>query len=205
MSFSRNTRAYLDLPYNPELKNKARELRKAGNLSEVLLWQQLKKKQLLGLDFDRQKIIGNYIVDFYNANCHVVIEIDGESHLNKYEYDKKRENYLTALDLKVIHFDDLDVKQNLQGVMDYLEKELSMQLKSQLKKEQFPSFGGVAAGRGGLNVDVGENDFVSAKVFKPPHASRTPPEEGNLTESFCDSEFGLPRQTASVTPPKEGN
>ncbi|MGQ4005164.1 DUF559 domain-containing protein [Francisellaceae bacterium CB300] len=58
----------IKLPYNPKLKQRARELRKAGNLSEVLLWQKIKNRQLLGLDFDRQKIIGNYIVDFYSAS-----------------------------------------------------------------------------------------------------------------------------------------
>lgn len=56
---------WYELPYNANLKNKARELGKAGNLSEVLFWKRVKGKQFLGLDFDRQKIIGNYIVDFF--------------------------------------------------------------------------------------------------------------------------------------------
>ena len=60
----RATRRYKSLPYNPALKERARALRRAGNLAEVLLWNQLKSRQVLGLDFDRQKIIGNYIVDF---------------------------------------------------------------------------------------------------------------------------------------------
>ena len=64
----RNTKAYLSLPYNPKLRNKAKELRKAGNLAEVLLWNQLKNRQFMGFDFDRQKIIGNYIVDFFWNN-----------------------------------------------------------------------------------------------------------------------------------------
>ncbi|MDR0654456.1 MAG: DUF559 domain-containing protein [Synergistaceae bacterium] len=50
----------MSLPYNPKLKIRARELRKAGNLSEVLLWLKLKGGQINGWDFDRQKIIGNY-------------------------------------------------------------------------------------------------------------------------------------------------
>ncbi len=45
------------LPYNPKLKDRAKELRKAGVLSEVLLWQELKARKFLDLDFDRQKII----------------------------------------------------------------------------------------------------------------------------------------------------
>ncbi|MGQ4006258.1 DUF559 domain-containing protein [Francisellaceae bacterium CB300] len=87
------------LPYNPKLKQRAKELRKAGNLSEVLLWNRLKRKQFLKLDFDRQKIIGNYIVDFYCPNLGVVIEIDGSSHDNKEGYDRIRDEYLKGLGL----------------------------------------------------------------------------------------------------------
>jgi len=61
----RKTKAYKSLPYNPALKDKAKALRKAGILHEALLWLELKADKLNGLDFDRQKIIGNYIVDFY--------------------------------------------------------------------------------------------------------------------------------------------
>jgi len=85
----RNTKKYKALPYNPKLLSKARELRKAGMLHEVLFWQKVKGGQIRGLDFDRQKIIGNYIVDFYCAEKSVVIELDGSSHDNKGEYDLK--------------------------------------------------------------------------------------------------------------------
>jgi len=114
-----------ELPFNPNLKEKAKELRKAGNLSEVLIWNQIKNKQFLGLDFDRQKIIGNYIVDFYCKNLGVVIEIDGVSHDGKIEYDLERDAYLKKLGLKVIHISDLDVKKNLEGVLEYLKNELN--------------------------------------------------------------------------------
>jgi very-short-patch-repair endonuclease len=118
----RSTKKYMSLPYNPALKERARELRKAGNLSEVLLWNQLKNKQLLGLDFDRQKIIGNYIVDFYCAEKEFVLEIDGSSHDNKVEYDALRDAFLTGLGLTVIHILDIDVKTNLSGVMQLLQR-----------------------------------------------------------------------------------
>ena len=117
----RGTENYMSLPYNPSLKERAKELRKAGNLSEVLLWQQLHNKQFKGLDFDRQKIIGNYIVDFYCASRKVVIEVDGESHNDKVEYDKQRDAYLSGLGLTVLHIADADVKNNLSGVMNMLD------------------------------------------------------------------------------------
>ena len=116
----RFTKNYLSLPFNPALKERARALRKAGNLSEVLLWNQLKKGQFNGFDFDRQKIIGNYIVDFYCAENQVVIEVDGSSHDDKAEYDAQRDAFLMSLGLCVIHIFDVDVKQNLAGVMAYL-------------------------------------------------------------------------------------
>jgi very-short-patch-repair endonuclease len=70
----RDRKNYLNLPYNPNLKGYAKKLRKAGNLSEVLLWEQLSKKKFKGYDFDRQKIIGDYIVDFYCLNCQTVVK-----------------------------------------------------------------------------------------------------------------------------------
>ena len=109
------------MPYNPALKDKARALRKAGFLHEALLWNQLKSKGFNGLDFDRQKIIGNYIVDFYCAEKGVVIEIDGSSHDNKQDEDAKRDAYLRSLRLVVIRLLVKDVLRNMAGVVFYLK------------------------------------------------------------------------------------
>lgn len=116
----RNSKNYFSLPFNPALKQRARELRKAGNLAEVLFWQQVHKGKFMGYDFDRQKIIGNYIVDFYCGNCQVVVEIDGSSHDNKQEYDMKRDAYLKSLELVVIHITTRDVLHNLGDTMRWL-------------------------------------------------------------------------------------
>jgi very-short-patch-repair endonuclease len=123
--YARDTKAFKSLPYNPKLKKRAQELRRAGNLSEVLLWLQLKQGKLLGLDFDRQKIIGNYIVDFFCAQKSLVIEVDGSSHNEKIEYDTQRELFLTNLGLSVIHINDADIKTNLDGVMKFLKEFLT--------------------------------------------------------------------------------
>ena len=111
-----------DLPYNPALKEKARELRKAGNLSEVLFWNAVKSKQLDGLDFDRQRVIGNYIVDFYCHEYALVLEIDGSSHDDKQEYDAARDAFLKGLGLNVLHVQDIDVKKNLAGVIELVKQ-----------------------------------------------------------------------------------
>ena len=116
----RATRKYKALPYNPKLKLRARELRRAGNLAEVLLWNQLKRKQLLGLDFDRQKIIGNYIVDFYCAEKSLVLEVDGASHIGREAYDAERDAFLTGLGLTVLRISAFDVENSLASVMALL-------------------------------------------------------------------------------------
>lgn len=116
----RNSKNYFNLPFNPNLKEKARALRQAGNLSEVLFWNQVKNGKFKGFDFDRQKIIGNYIVDFYCSNCHVVIEIDGSSHDAKVEYDAERDAYLQSLGLTVIHIPVDDVFKKMGSVIEML-------------------------------------------------------------------------------------
>ena len=101
----------IKLPANKYLRKNARELRKNSTLSEVLLWNLLKNKRTNGLDFDRQRIIGNYIVDFYCSKLKLVIEIDGCSHDNKYIYDKTRDEYLKSLGLFIFKIESrLEVK-----------------------------------------------------------------------------------------------
>ncbi len=122
------TKKLNDLPYNPALKEKARELRKAGNLSEVLFWNAVKNKQFSGLDFDRQRVIGNYIVDFYYHEYALVLEIDGDSHDNKQDYDEARNHYLQGLGLDVLHVQDIEVKKNLAGVIELVKQHIAQKV-----------------------------------------------------------------------------
>ncbi|MCZ8091269.1 MAG: endonuclease domain-containing protein [Flavobacterium sp.] len=110
-----------NLPYNIKLKSRARALRKAGNYSEVVFWMQVKKDGFHKIDFDRQKVIGNFIVDFYVKTLGLIVEIDGESHNDKEEYDKKREDYLESLGLKIFKTTNLRVLHDLDNVMKELE------------------------------------------------------------------------------------
>lgn len=64
-----------NLPYNIKLKTRARALRKAGVLSEVIFWLQVHKGIFWKIDFDRQRIIGNYIVDFYVKTLGLVMKL----------------------------------------------------------------------------------------------------------------------------------
>ncbi|MCL1823923.1 MAG: DUF559 domain-containing protein [Oscillospiraceae bacterium] len=116
----RDIHNYSSLPFNQDLRERARELRKAGNLCEVIMWKQFHKKKFKGYDFDRQKIIGNYIADFYCVDCGVVIEIDGKSHDNRDIYDGDRNSYMKNLGLTVIRIQAYDVFNNLHKVMEML-------------------------------------------------------------------------------------
>lgn len=85
-----------DLPRNPKLAKLSKDKRKAGYLPEVLFWQQVLKRRFHSIDFDRQRNIGNYIVDFYVKYLGLVVEINGSSHDSSEEYDEIRENYLNT-------------------------------------------------------------------------------------------------------------
>lgn len=110
-----------NLPFNPHLIVLLKEKRKAGILSEVLFWKQVRAKTFHNIDFDRQRIIGNYIVDFYVKALGLVVEIDGGSHDEKIVYDGIRQEYLESLGLIVFRITDFDVRNNIIIVMKDLE------------------------------------------------------------------------------------
>ena len=92
-------------------------------LSEVLLWQELKGKQMCGFDFDRQRPIDNYIVDFYCKDLQLAIEIDGESH-DYHETqikDRIRQRRLEKLGVRFLRFDDHDIKTSMGWVLEEIE------------------------------------------------------------------------------------
>ena len=110
------------IPYNPKLKEYTRTLRNNSTFTEVMVWNYLKGKQMRGFDFDRQRPIDNYIVDFYCKDLQLAIEIDGESHYGNPERDKKKDNRLKKLGVTVLRFDDLDVRYKLDKVLQAIEK-----------------------------------------------------------------------------------
>jgi very-short-patch-repair endonuclease len=106
------------IPYRQDLRLKARHLRNNNTLSEVLLWQEIKDRKILGLQFHRQVPMLNYIVDFYCRELKLAIEIDGDSHEYKIGYDKMRQQELETYGISFLRFDDLDVKKNIRYVLD---------------------------------------------------------------------------------------
>ena len=98
--------------YNPKLKGRARELRNNATEGEIILWQRLKNSQMMGYDFDRQKPIDQFIVDFYCKSLALVIEVDGSVHDSKaaQSYDLERQTRLEGLGLQFLRFSDNEVR-----------------------------------------------------------------------------------------------
>lgn len=107
------------IPYNPKLLPLAKKLRANMTLSEVLLWNELKGRQL-GFQFSRQIPIDNFIVDFYCKDLMLALEIDGSSHHPEEQQikDKARQERLESLGVHFLRFDDLDVKKNIKWVLN---------------------------------------------------------------------------------------
>jgi very-short-patch-repair endonuclease len=108
--------------YEPLLKERASQLRKHMTLAEVLLWNQLKNKQISGYDFDRQRPLGHYIVDFLCKKLHLAIEIDGKSHDFRAKQDTERQKQIENMGIKVIQFWDHEVKHDIKSVVDRIRE-----------------------------------------------------------------------------------
>jgi very-short-patch-repair endonuclease len=108
------------LLYNPNLKTPARLLRKTMTDAERQLWHRLRDKQVMGIQFYRQKPIGAYIVDFHAPAVQLVIEVDGAQHLEDEhrQKDHERDAYLEAQGLHVLRFDNLQVLQQTEAVVE---------------------------------------------------------------------------------------
>jgi very-short-patch-repair endonuclease len=118
------------LRYDQNLKGIARRLRKNMTDSEEALWSRLRGKQLLGVQFYRQKPIGKYIVDFYAPRGKLVVEIDGSQHLpnEAIERDRKRDLYLAGLGLKVMRFNSREAIMNTDGIVEAICRRLEATL-----------------------------------------------------------------------------
>jgi very-short-patch-repair endonuclease len=108
------------LSYDKQLKALSQHLRKNMTDAEKLLWLKLRRKQLKGYQFYRQKIIGKYIVDFYSPKANLVIELDGGQHYSEAgkARDRTRDDVLSEMGIQVLRYSDRDVFENIGGVME---------------------------------------------------------------------------------------
>ena len=107
------------LPYNKNLKEFSRKLRNHSTLGEILLWKQLRAGSMDGYTFNRQKPLGNYIVDFYCKPLKLVIEVDGGYHFEEEQKikDVERQKILEELKLNFLRFHDEEVRKDMQQVL----------------------------------------------------------------------------------------
>ena len=122
------------LRYAASLKGQARELRKSLTKSETALQSRLRGKQLLDIQFYRQKPIGQYIVDFFAPRARLVVEVDGSQHMGKnhLQRDKNRDQYLTGLGVKVLRFDSRVVLTETDAVMEVIYRTITERLNSEI-------------------------------------------------------------------------
>lgn len=111
------------IPYNPRLKEFARELRNNSTKTEIFMWLKLKGKQMYGYDFHRQKPIDNYILDFFCHELMLGIEIDGYSHelIEVIEKDTIKTTRMNQLGITVLRFSDEQVLNDMENVLRAIE------------------------------------------------------------------------------------
>jgi very-short-patch-repair endonuclease len=97
---------------------RARELRQPQTPAEERLWRLLRDRRLSGYKFRRQHPIGGFIVDFYCAACHLVVEVDGDSHVVQAEYDRARTDWLVDKGHTVVRFTNHEVHEAPEAVLE---------------------------------------------------------------------------------------
>ena len=122
------------LNYNANLKEKALQLRKNLTDREKALWSRLRNKQLLGIQFYRQKPIGEQIVDFFAPRVKLVVEVDGSQHTlgDPVPKDRFRDGYLASLGLKVLRFNSREVLKESDAVVEAIYRMITNQLNAEI-------------------------------------------------------------------------
>jgi very-short-patch-repair endonuclease len=123
----------------------AREFRKEATVSERLLWQALRGKKLDGLKFRRQQPIGLFVVDFYNSDYRLVIEVDGPVHDYQKHADQERQAILEMLGLNILRIKAALVERNLPAALEMIRAKIR-ELESRRDKSPSPILG---EGKGG--------------------------------------------------------
>jgi len=109
------------IPYHPHLKDRARALRKNMTPGEKLLWTRLSGKRMGGFDFDRQRPVAEFIVDFYCKDLRLAVELDGWSHALKGKRDEERQRRLESRGVRFLRFTEQEVVAGVQLVADQIE------------------------------------------------------------------------------------
>ena len=107
-----------------KLAQLARTLRNNMTVQEIKIWQYLKNRQIDGVKFRRQFILGKYICDFVSLENKIVIEIDGSQHIES-NSDLQRDEFLKSIGFKVLRFWNNDIDNNIEGVISKIKNVIS--------------------------------------------------------------------------------
>lgn len=99
-------------------------------IAEAMLWNELKQKKMLGMDFDRQKPILNYIVDFYCKDLMLAIEVDGGSHDSKQEADSERQKELESSGVRFLRFREQEVRNDIVNVLYAIQNRVEEEIEN---------------------------------------------------------------------------
>ena len=112
--------------HGKKLKYTARMLRKNMTETEILLWSRVRRKQLLGFQFYRQRPLGTYIVDFYCPGAQLIIEIDGSQHYEEkgLQADKIRDESFLKFGFRVMRFSTSEVFEDIDSIEDEIYQTL---------------------------------------------------------------------------------
>ena len=102
----------------------ARELRNNPTVAEARLWQHLRRRQLNGFKFRRQRSIGRYICDFVCLEAALIVELDGSQHVRDAPYDANRDAFLRANGYRVLRFWNGDVSAQITSVVETIYEAL---------------------------------------------------------------------------------
>jgi len=94
----------------------ARKQRLELTVSEEILWEELKNRQLQDFRFRCQHPVYRYILDFYCHETQLAVEIDGDIHKNRIEYDQYRDEFLESLGIITLRFSVDDVMSKIEDV-----------------------------------------------------------------------------------------
>ena len=109
--------------YSPKyIVELARDLRSNMTPAEIMVWEALCKKQVEGFRFKRQYPIGRYIADFYCHELKLIIEIDGDIHNTRNEYDKNRDQFLEADGYTVLRFSNDKIIDSIDSVINTIKQ-----------------------------------------------------------------------------------
>ncbi len=107
------------------LKPLARQMRHDPTPAEKVLWELIRNRNLLGFKFRRQHPIDRFIVDFFCAEAHLIIEVDGSSHDYTQDEDALRTAFLESRELRVLRFRNEQVIEHLTDVREQIERVLN--------------------------------------------------------------------------------